>query len=162
MLMEKSNRTRGVRCDDWIPYISWVPGFFSDGLPVIEGIGISLPPPERGPGGQDYNRNYIGDTKIGSTTVFLATRSVSPTKTIFNWDILSCSLNNASYTVNVTSDSNNIGFLSGPTTHALNNLTFNVSMPTPEPPSSANQPTPMSYLALMESLNRLLVGNHLG
>lgn len=166
MLMEGSNVFNvGLKCNEWIPYPSWVPRAEDPHfLPNITSGQLSLPQTQTGGDRYSYNRNYIGGTLDGSAAVYLATRGVSPPKTIFNWDILYCSLYNASYDVNVTSDSNRRGFVSKPTLRALNDLTWNTnaSMPAPETPSPENQPTSMSYLALMESIDRLLVGNIYG
>jgi hypothetical protein len=157
MLMEKSNNTRGLNCNGWIPYLSWVLALKNLGPFGLDDAKLLLPPRVYH---TEYNTNYIGGTKDGPATVFLASRSLSTSKNIFNWDVLSCSLYNASYIVSVTSDSNNRGVLSKPNIRALNDLPFevNASMPTTDTPSFAIQPPSMSDLALIESLNRLLVG----
>jgi hypothetical protein len=111
-----------------------------------------------------YDPRYIGGLTGGAPSVYLATRSQRLPYDINNWDLLNCSIYNASYSVKVTSDSNGRGVLSKPELSVLNNIPFDtyastrvINMPLP-----ANESATFGYLALMESFNRLVVGTIFG
>jgi hypothetical protein len=174
LLLDQSEDDPKAECENLITYLSWVPGkvlgnesstsaeysipFMPNSL--IDG---TLPLGFRKSSYQ-YDPRFIGGLTGGAASVYIATRSQRLPYDINNWDLLNCSMYNASYTVNVTSDSNSRGILSKPEIRTLNSVPFDIyaSMRVMNTPLLANESAAFGYLALMESFNRLIVGTIFG
>lgn len=75
------------------------------------------------------DRSSLGGVTGGAASVYLAMRSQRLPYDFDNWDLLNCSLYNASYSVNITSDSNSQGALSKPDVRILNSVPFGTYAP---------------------------------
>jgi hypothetical protein len=112
----------------------------------------------------EYNGRYMGSSIDSPPTIFVATRSQVPPLTDSNWDVLNCSLHNATYAVQFASDSNSRSLPHLVDVRMLNSVTFGWESDSRD----VNETIPdldqeiFSYLAMMESLNRLLVGTIVG
>jgi hypothetical protein len=161
-----------AECGNVVTYLSWVPGIkegnFTAAEPSVESVPLkpnsmtdgTLPLESRI---FDFSP-YIGGFTGGDTSVFLATRSQRLPYDIDNWDLLNCSMYNASYSVNVTSDSDSRGTFSKPELRTLNSVPFNISVSTHtvSAPFSEKDSATFGYLAIMDILNRLIVGTIFG
>jgi hypothetical protein len=167
-----------IACKNVANYLSWVPGIELGDGNIGSAVESSVPfkPNSMTDGNlplefrkfSKRDPRYIGGFRGEAASVYLATRSQRLPYDFANWDLLSCSMYNASYSVNVTSDSNSRGIFSKPEIRTLNSVPFvseltratNLLENLSFEKASAN-PT-FAYLALMESLNRLIVGTMLG
>jgi hypothetical protein len=173
MLVEGDNAPE-VECENLVTYLSWVPGrVLGDDYPIgdehlVPFVANSLTngflPTELRGWSSQYDHLYIGGLTGGPTSVFVATRSQRLPYDNNSWDLLNCSMYNASYSVNITSDSNRRGVLSKPQISALNSVPFDISasMRIINTPLLANESSAFGYLALMECFNRLIVGTIFG
>jgi hypothetical protein len=108
---------------------------------------------------EDYSKSYLGFYEDGPSSLFVATRN-DPQPGDVSWNILNCSLYNASYTVHESSDSNSRSQSLLSEVRFLNSVPFRTSTVHKFSESrNATQATVFSYQALMESFNRLLVGS---
>jgi hypothetical protein len=174
LMLDPSEDDPKDECENLVTYISWVPGRVSgDGGSTVGEYAIPfLPnslingtlPLELRQDSYEYDPRYIGGFTGGAASVYLATRSQRLPYEINNWDLLNCSMYNASYSVNVTSDSNSRGVLSRPEILPLNSVPFDIyaSMRVMNTPLLANESATFGYFALMESFNRLIVGTIFG
>jgi hypothetical protein len=160
-------------CENLVTYLSWVPGKVLGDESSIDEYSIPFMPNslvngtlplELQTSSYDYDPRYIGGFTGGAASVYLATRSHRLPYDINNWNLLNCSMYNASYSVNVTSDSNGRGVLSKPEIRPLNSVPFDIYASTRVVNTSllANKSATFGYLALMESFNRLIVGTIFG
>jgi hypothetical protein len=150
-------------CDTTVPYVSWVPdrlslvpfgnGTVKSGfLPLDTALEVLEP-------NEDYSKSYLGFYEDGPSSLFVATRN-DPQPGDVSWNILNCSLYNASYTVHESSDSNSRSQSLLSEVRFLNSVPFRTSTVHKFSESrNATQATVFSYQALMESFNRLLVGS---
>lgn len=153
-------------CEQNNAFVSWVPNEsalvpFGNGslrsgfLPLDEELGSEST--------EAYSKTYLGHFENGPATLFVATRSQRQPWTR-EWDVMNCSLFNASYTVQQSSDSNSRSQPRISDVRILNSVPFTwqtstYDMGTPRP---ALNSVIFSYMALMECLNRLLVGSIVG
>lgn len=161
-----------ARCDNSITYIAWVPGTILHGdmieylIPFRNNTMVNGTLPLVPLNFMDtyHDPQYIGGMTGGAATVYIATRSQRMPYAPQNWDLLTCSMYNASYVVNVTSGSNSRGVLSKPDVRTLNRIPFHKYPKTNDltTPLPTNSSVTLSYLAFMESLNRLLIGTIFG
>lgn len=161
-------------CDNAVTYISWVPGRELGAQRNLSAVESSVPfkpnsmingtlplEPQHGHFmNLDYDPRYIGGFTGGAASVYLATRSRRLPFDYNNWDVLNCSMYNASYSVNVISDSNNRGTLSKPEIRTLTSVPYINSALGAR--LSAKDSATFGYLALMEGVNRLIVGTIVG
>jgi hypothetical protein len=155
-------------CNGSVPYVSWVPNRSSlvpfanntirnQLLPLDEDLGGLSPSIE-------YNGRYMGSSIDSPPTIFVATRSQVPPLSDSNWDVLNCSLHNATYAVQFASDSNSRSLPHLLDVRILNSVAFGWESDS----RGANETIPdldleiFSYLGMMESLDRLLVGTIVG
>jgi hypothetical protein len=155
-------------CNGSVPYVSWVPNRsslvpFANGtirnqlLPLDEDLGGLSPSIE-------YNGRYMGASIDSPPTRFVATRSQVPPLSDSNWDVLNCSLYNATYVVQFASDSNSRSLPHLLDVRMVNSVSFGWQSDSRD----VNERIPdldldiFSYLGMMESLNRLLVGTIVG
>jgi hypothetical protein len=155
-------------CNGSVPYVSWVPNRsslvpFANGtirnqlLPLDEDLGGLSPSIE-------YNGRYMGASIDSPPTIFVATRSQVPPLSDSNWDVLNCSLYNATYVVQFASDSNSRSLPHLLDVRIVNSVSFGWQSDSRD----VNERIPdldldiFSYLGMMESLNRLLVGTIVG
>jgi hypothetical protein len=155
-------------CNGSVPYVSWVPKRsslvpFANGtirnqlLPLDEDLGGLSPSIE-------YNGRYMGASIDSPPTIFVATRSQVPPLSDSNWDVLNCSLYNATYVVQFASDSNSRSLPHLLDVRMVNSVSFGWQSDSRD----VNERIPdldldiFSYLGMMESLNRLLVGTIVG
>jgi len=150
-------------CKNQVPYIAWVPEYGS--LVPFENKNLSsqLLPLDSDlsaldPNGEP-NRNYIGGS--GPATLFVATRSQTPPHT--DWNVLNCSMYNATYVVNISSDSNRRSLPRISEVRMENSFAYSAQAPRyVDEEISASSLSRFSYLGMMECLNRLLVGTMVG
>ena len=152
-------------CQYVFTYLSWVPS--QKRLIPYEPYSMAngTMPRMTDPFSLEHNKHYIGRSINAPASVYLATRSRRLPYNLDNWDILNCSIYNASYSVNVTSDSNGRGVVSMLESRALNSVPFGISGPphrANDSPFSAKDSETFGYLALMECLTRLVVGTMFG
>jgi len=153
-------------CEQNNAFMSWVPNDsalvpFGNGslrggfLPLDEESGLSS--------NEAYSKTYLGHFEHGPATLFVATRSQNRSWTR-EWDVMNCSLFNASYSVRQSSDSNSRSqpYLSKVRILDSVPFTWQTSTYDLDTPRPALYSTIFSYLALMECLNRLLVGSIVG
>jgi hypothetical protein len=155
-------------CNGSVPYVSWVPNR-SSLVPFVNGtIRNQLLPLDEDLGGLspsiEYNGRYMGASIDSPPTIFVATRSQVPPLSDSNWDVLSCSLYNATYVVQFASDSNSRSLPHLLDVRMVNSVSFGWQSDSRD----VNERIPdldldiFSYLGMMESLNRLLVGTIVG
>jgi hypothetical protein len=154
-------------CADQVPYIAWVPKdlllvpFQNDTL-SRQFLPLDVPH-DSGPYSFDLTSNYIGGTRNGPAALLVATRSHTSPYT--DWHVLNCSLSNATYVVNVSSDSNSRSL---PYVTRLQMMDDEQRWQSSQVPRDGDKdisvPTlsGFSYLGMMEFLNRLLVGTVVG
>ena len=107
------------------------------------------------------NANYIGGSTDGPATLFVATRSQTPPYT--DWNVLNCSMYNATYVVNISSDSNSRSLPRVSEVRMENSFAYSAQAPRyVDEEISASSLSRFSYLGVMECLNRLLVGTIVG
>jgi hypothetical protein len=107
------------------------------------------------------NRNYIGGSTDGPATLFVATRSQTLPYT--DWNVLNCSMYNATYVVNISSDSNSRSLPQISEVRMENSFAYSAQAPRyVDEEISASSLSRFSYLGMMECLNRLLVGTMVG
>lgn len=168
-----SNTKSKAECENAVTYLSWVPGesLNDDGgeylIPFTEDEmvdGVLPLEPLTGSHTGYHDPRYNDGITGGAATVNIATRSQKLPYNPENWDLLNCSMYNASYVVKVTSDSNSQGILSKPDIRTLNRIPLGIytSLRPVNTPPPMNQLATLSYLAVMESLNRLLIGTIVG
>jgi hypothetical protein len=159
-------RSSGVperRCDEVVPYVSWVPdrsslvpfgnGTVKNGFLPLDTALQSLKP------NVEYSKSYMGYYENGPSSLFVATRN-DPGPGHASWNVLNCSLFNASYTVHESSDSNSRSQSLLSDVRMLNSVPFRDDIVHKfSETRNATQATVFSYQALMESFNRLLVGS---
>ena len=167
-----------VECENLLTYISWVPGLKhthggendSTRVDTVEST-IPFEPSSMIDGNLPsesyltHDDRYIGGFGGGAASVYLATRSRRLPFDFNNWDVLNCSMYNASYSVNVTSDPNSRSTLSNLKIRTLNSIPLDVVSawtPASDAPLSATYSATFGSLALMESLNRLIIGTIFG
>jgi hypothetical protein len=150
-------------CSESNPYIAWVPEIlslvpFSNGtlrkglLPLDDEMEYLTPL-------VDYSKSYLGSYQGGPASVFVATRRLAP-PVGRGWDVLNCSLFNASYTVHESSDSNRQSEPRLSELRILDSVPFTTRTSRKmSEQRSALDATLFSYHALMQCLNRLLVGS---
>jgi hypothetical protein len=108
---------------------------------------------------KDYSKNYLGSYRDSPASIFVATRNLEPPM-YRGWDVLNCSLFNASYTVHESSDSNSLSEPLLSEVRVLDSVPFNTRTSRKmSEQRSASDAILFSYTALMECLNRLLVGS---
>jgi hypothetical protein len=151
------------RCGQVVPYVSWVPDMsslvpFGNGtvksgfLPLDSALEVLEP-------NREYSKSYLGYYENGPTSLFVATRN-DPKPSNPSWNVLNCSLFNASYTVHESSDSNSRSQSLLTDVRLLNSVPFMDQTDHKfSEPRNATEATVFSYQALMESFNRLLVGS---
>jgi hypothetical protein len=151
------------QCENVVPYVSWVPdrlslvpfgnGTVKSGfLPLDSALEVLEP-------SEDYSQSYLGYYEDGPASLFVATRN-DPQPGDPSWNILNCSLFNASYTVHESSDSNSRSQSLLSEVRLLNSVPFMQQTDHKfSEPRNATEATVFSYQALMESFNRLLVGS---
>lgn len=153
-------------CEDLWSYIGWVPD--SNSLVPFKADSIhnsSLPLEVAGATSRSgptpsLRSPFYGGFQNDPVTLYVATRNQWKSATSNEWGVLNCSLFNASYVVNMTSDSNRRNH---PT---LLNVTMlnNVSDGTDTPHRLYGTPIPevnkeiFSFLALMDSMGKLFLG----
>jgi hypothetical protein len=153
----------GRNCSQSNPYIAWVPetssmvpfgnGTLKNGLLPLDAEMESLEPLK------DYSKNYLGSYRDSPASIFVATRNLEPPM-YRGWDVLNCSLFNASYTVHESSDSNSLSEPLLSEVRVLDSVPFNTRTSRKmSEQRSASDAILFSYTALMECLNRLLVGS---
>jgi hypothetical protein len=174
LMLGESDDDPKDECENVVTYLSWVPGkVLGDASSTSDEYSIPFMsnslangtlPLELRKTSYQYDPRYIGGFTGGAPSVYLATRSQRLPYDFDNWDLLNCSIYNASYLVNVTSDSNGRGVLSKPGIQELNRVPFDIyaSMRVINTPLLANESAAFGYLALMESFNRLVVGTIFG
>jgi hypothetical protein len=151
-------------CNSTVPYVSWVPDGattvpFANGTLDNQLLPLDL---ELGQLNTDlgFNTRYLGQSEDGPATLFIATRSQVPPLSQRRWDVLNCSMYNATYVVQASSDSNRRSQALLSEVRIIDSAPF-------KPESSArevDEPSPVqdlamfSYMGMMESLNRVLVG----
>jgi hypothetical protein len=150
-------------CSQSNPYIAWVPDrssmvpfgndTFSKGLLPLDAEMEWLSP------NSEYSKNYLGSYQGSPASVFVATRSLVP-PLYQGWDVVNCSLFNASYTVHESSDSNGVSEPRLSEVRILDSVPFTTSTSRKfSQQRSASDATLFSYNGLMECFNRLLVGS---
>ncbi|KAM0710657.1 hypothetical protein Q7P35_001395 [Cladosporium inversicolor] len=152
-------------CENQVPYIAWVPEYGA--LVPFENKNLSsqlLPLDsdlsDLDPTGEP-NRNYIGGSTDGPATLFVATRSQTPPYT--DWNVLNCSMYNATYVVNISSDSNSRSLPRVSEVRMENSFAYSAQAPRyVDEEISTSSLSRFSYLGMMECLNRLLVGTMVG
>jgi hypothetical protein len=156
-------------CDNQVPYIAWVPKDlllvpFDNHTYTLDKLFLPLDVPhDSGPYGIDLTSNYIGGTRNGPATLLVATRSHAAPYT--DWNVLNCSLSNATYVVNMSSDSNGRSL---PYITRLQKVDDEQRWRSSQVPRdgdkdiSAHTLSAFNYLGMMECLNRLLVGTIAG
>lgn len=150
-------------CDPFLTYIAWIAG--ADVLVPFESnsmVNGSLPLEPAV--STFFDSRYIGGYHDGPASILVATRSQRQPYAVSNWELLNCSMHNASYSVKVTSDRDNQGVLSDVRSHKLNGMQFSGvtrSRDLGTQPSVVDS-ADLSYTALMECMNRLLVGTIFG
>jgi hypothetical protein len=170
VLDESDDDDPKASCEIFFTYLSWVPR--GDILVPFEPNSMtngtmSLEPDHQELGNLTYYFNdphYIGGAVGAPASVYLAKRSQRLPYDVNNWDLLNCSIYNASYSVSVTSDSNGRGVLSKPKLSLLNSVPFDAygSKRTIDTHLPASESANFGYLALMESFNRIVVGTIFG
>lgn len=110
-----------------------------------------------------YDSRYIGSHN-GPASVLVATRSQRQPFALNNWDVLNCSMHNASYSVKVKSNGDSQGVFSDVKTRELNSVPFAQSTPSRDlwTQPSVSDSAALGYTALMECMNGLLVGTTFG
>lgn len=155
---------QSVKCLYLVTYLSWVPAEvegqdrlnpFEPGSMVDGTIPLNPPTVNR-----PYDSRYIGGISNEAASVYIATRSPKLLYDPNAWHLLKCSLFNASYTVNINSDSSGQGVFSTSEMLQLNTVPFLPIAPRrfTMMPLATSYSAELSYLALMKSLGRLLVG----
>lgn len=147
------------------PFVSWVPdyeyvvpfvnGSVRNGLLPLDEEMESMDP------GTDYNKRFLGNWKDSPPFLFVASRNQEPPLDQGKWDVLNCSLYNATYDVRMSSDSNSHSLPQLSNVQILDSVPFQEETPSRDMGTLAApiESTIFSYMALMESLNRLLVGS---
>jgi hypothetical protein len=153
----------GKPCKQNVPYVSWVPARsslipFGNGT-VSSGL-LPLDPAMETPSlGAKYSESYLGFYEDGPSSLFVATRNDSRPYDP-SWNVLNCSLFNASYAVHETSDSNSRSQSRLSEVRLLNSVPFHKQAShAMSKPRSTLDSIIFSYIALMDSFNRLLVGS---
>jgi hypothetical protein len=159
----KTRASPGEPCGHTVPYVAWVPerlslvpfgnGSVKSGfLPLDTALEVLEP-------NEDYSKSYLGSYEDGPSSLFVATRN-DPQPGDLSWNILNCSLFNATYTVYESSDSNSRSQSLLSEVRLLNSVPFRTTTVHKfSEPRDATQATVFSYQALMEAFNRLLVGS---
>ena len=159
----RTGASPGRNCTQNVPYVAWVPerlslvpfgnGTVKGGLLPLDTALEVLEPTV------DYSKTYLGNYEDGPSSLFIATRN-DPRPDFPSWNVLNCSLFNASYTVHESSDSNSRSLSRISEVRLLNSIPFTTqtSHKFSEPRSTLDA-TIFSYHAIMESFNRLLVGS---
>lgn len=151
-------------CQDMVPYISWVPSGYSlvpfgndtlqnQLLPLDAELGqLNLD--------QGYNARYLGQSPKGPATLFVATRSQVPPLDRGQWDVLNCSMFNATYVMHASSDSSRQASAHLSEVRIIGSAPFNAEGPGRDMNGSASalDLATFSYMGMMENLNRILVG----
>jgi hypothetical protein len=159
----QTHASPGKPCKQLVPYVSWVPdrlslvpfgnGTVSSGLLPLDAV---LDTPSIG---TKYSESYLGYYEDGPSSLFVATRSDSRPHDP-SWNVLNCSLFNASYTVHESSDSNSRSQSRLSEVRLLNSVPFHKQAShAMSKPRSTLDSIIFSYIALMDSFNRLLVGS---
>jgi len=153
----------GKPCEQIVPYVSWVPGRlslvpFGNGT-VSSGL-LPLDDVLNNPSlGTLYSESYLGAYEDGPSSLFVATRNDSRIRDP-SWSVLNCSLFNATYTVHESSDSNSRSQSRLSEVRLLNTVPFHKQTShAMSKPRSTLDSIIFSYIALMDSFNRLLVGS---
>jgi hypothetical protein len=164
LILDESIDVPKAKCENLVTYLSWVP-IYANLIPFKSGSLVNgTMPLESRHSTFNFDYRYIGGLTGAPASLHLASKSQRLPYDFNNWDHLNCSIYNASYSVDVTSDSNSRGVLSKPKVRALNSVPFNITSskrPTMAP-IVANESAAFAYLALMESFNRLVVGTIFG
>lgn len=158
------NGSSEENCPSMVPYVSWVPDG-NDLVPFGNGsLQHQLLPLEAELGQLQtsfgYNTRYLGQSPNGPASVFVATRSQVPPIDAGNWDVLNCSMYNATYVVNVSSDSNRQSLAHLAEVRIIGSAPFHsqASGRDSDKQGSAQDLAMFSYMGMMESLNKVLVG----
>jgi len=152
-------------CENQVPYVAWVPEYgalvpFKNSNLSSQLLPLDSDLSDLDPTGEP-NANYIGGSTDGPAALLVATRSQSPPYT--DWNVLNCSMFNATYVVNISSDSNSRSqpYLSD--VRMENSLAYSAQAKRyVDEDISAASLSIFSYLGMMECLNRLLVGTMVG
>jgi hypothetical protein len=152
-------------CKNQVPYVAWVPEYgslvpFEDKNLSSQLLPLDSDLSDLDPTGEP-NRNYIGGSTDGPATLFVATRSQTLPYT--DWNVLNCSMYNATYVVNISSDSNSRSLPQISEVRMENSFAYSAQAPRyVDEEISASSLSRFSYLGMMECLNRLLVGTMVG
>jgi hypothetical protein len=151
-------------CLDLWYYISWVPS--NDALVPFEANSIhnsSLPLEAAIANSRDWSASkspFFGSFRDDAMSIYIATRDLGMSQTPGSWSVLSCSLHNATYFVNMTSDANRrnlpsllkvslLGKISNSTSSS--ELEINANLP-------ASEKALFNYMAIMESMGPIFLG----
>lgn len=129
------------------------PNNFVDGILPLEPLDSAT--------GDGFNIRYLRQFQDDAASVLIATKRASLIDDPERWDMLKCSLYNASYMVRVTSDSNSRGHFTKLDLLKLNTMPLlagTTGLDDETTPIAASFAAAYGYMASMESLNRILVG----
>lgn len=152
-------------CEGQVPYVAWVPDYgalvpFTNGTLSSQFLPLDSDLSSLDPTGEP-NANYLGGSKEGPATLLVATRSHAAPYT--DWNVLNCSMFNATYMVNISSDSNSRSLPYVSEVRMENSLGYSAQAQRYQGEEiSARSLSMFSYLGMMECLNRLLVGTMVG
>lgn len=152
-----------AECDPFIAYIAWVPNATAL-VPFEKNGAIHGSLPLQPMVSTFYDPRYIGGHRDGPASVLVATRSQRQPFALNNWDVLNCSMHNASYSAKVRSNGDSQGVFSDVKTRELNSMQFAQSTSSRDlwTQPSVEDSAALAYTALMECMNRLLVGTTFG
>lgn len=144
-------------CPHFFAYLSWVPNAtslvpydFNTSNVFLPRIGEKT--------GRRYS-DYVGSFEGGPATLFVAARAVMQPKLPDHWNVLNCTLFNASYELAFRSDASSRGIVSIAQIEEIGYMPATNLRSTFQYPLTPSDSVNLSYMALMECLGRLLAGS---
>ena len=167
----ENNSSQLDYCWDLWYYVSWVPG--SGSLVPFEANSIhdSSQPLEDAIANVDggYTRSpFFGSFEGGAMSIYVATRDLRLSQTTGSWNVLHCSLHNATYFVNMTSDTDRRNVPSLLNVSLLGEITDFLASPESAPPVEpgsaidASAKATLNHMAIMVSMGAIFLGTIFG